>query len=228
MENNNGKGIFYGVIGVATLVVAIIGATFAYFSATASNTTEVQGNAATMGLSLKVTKVSESGTTENMIPIADGADSATVAQDTENILTKALAATNQCVDSNNNTVCQVYQIEVKNDGTSVARLDGSLEITGANYVNLKWDNHQKNAGIATATAPTATTGNFALLDTKTPTAQYITQDESYAAGETKYYYITVYIDETYASQNDTDKGGFTGVVTFNSAGGTGTTASFTS
>ena len=27
MENNNGKGIFYGVIGVATLVVAIIGAT---------------------------------------------------------------------------------------------------------------------------------------------------------------------------------------------------------
>ena len=33
MENNNGRGIFYGVIGVATLVVAIIGATFAYFSA---------------------------------------------------------------------------------------------------------------------------------------------------------------------------------------------------
>ena len=25
MENNNGKGIFYGVIGVATLIVAIIG-----------------------------------------------------------------------------------------------------------------------------------------------------------------------------------------------------------
>jgi len=30
---NNGKGIFYGVIGVATLIVAIIGATFAFFSA---------------------------------------------------------------------------------------------------------------------------------------------------------------------------------------------------
>ena len=33
-KNNNGRGIFYGVIGVATLVVAIIGATFAYFTAT--------------------------------------------------------------------------------------------------------------------------------------------------------------------------------------------------
>ena len=36
MENKSGQGIFYGVIGVATLVVAIIGATFAYFSASAS------------------------------------------------------------------------------------------------------------------------------------------------------------------------------------------------
>lgn len=36
MENNNGRGIFYGVMGVATLVVAIVGATFAYFAASTS------------------------------------------------------------------------------------------------------------------------------------------------------------------------------------------------
>ena len=42
MENNNGRGIFYGVIGVATLVVAIIGATFAYFSANISSDNQVQ------------------------------------------------------------------------------------------------------------------------------------------------------------------------------------------
>ena len=29
-NNNGGKGLFYGVIGVATLIVAIIGATFAW------------------------------------------------------------------------------------------------------------------------------------------------------------------------------------------------------
>lgn len=33
-----GKGIFYGVIAVATLIVAIIGATFAYFTASANST----------------------------------------------------------------------------------------------------------------------------------------------------------------------------------------------
>ena len=37
MEENNrkGPGVFYAVMGVATLVVAIIGATFAFFSASA-------------------------------------------------------------------------------------------------------------------------------------------------------------------------------------------------
>ena len=35
-ENRKGPGIFYAVVGVATLVVAIIGATFAYFSASAT------------------------------------------------------------------------------------------------------------------------------------------------------------------------------------------------
>ena len=36
-QKNNGRGVFYGVIGIATLVVAIIGATFAYFSATTNS-----------------------------------------------------------------------------------------------------------------------------------------------------------------------------------------------
>ena len=52
MENNNGRGIFYGVIGVATLVVAIIGATFAYFSVTAGGNT---GKAAASSVSLSGT-----------------------------------------------------------------------------------------------------------------------------------------------------------------------------
>ena len=45
MEENNrkGTGVFYAVVGVATLVVAIIGATFAYFSASATNNKGVTG-----------------------------------------------------------------------------------------------------------------------------------------------------------------------------------------
>ena len=50
MENKNGKGIFYGVIGVATLIVAIIGATFAYFTATTASGQYLTGTAATASL----------------------------------------------------------------------------------------------------------------------------------------------------------------------------------
>ena len=69
-QKNNGKGIFYGVIGVATLVVAIIGATFAYFTASASNNNTITGNMATVKLALAVEKVTTVDETKGgMIPM---------------------------------------------------------------------------------------------------------------------------------------------------------------
>ena len=43
MKEKKGQGTLYLVIGIATLVVAIIGATFAYFSAQATSADKVQG-----------------------------------------------------------------------------------------------------------------------------------------------------------------------------------------
>ena len=94
MENKNGQGIFYGVIGVATLVVAIIGATFAYFSASAQSAGDIKGT--TLGgsggvLGLQVSKVDfgDTGATSNdLVPT--------------NISTQALiqsAINNKCVAS---------------------------------------------------------------------------------------------------------------------------------
>ena len=70
-KKNNGKGIFYGVIGVATLVVAIIGATFAYFTATAqAGENVITGNMASIQFGLEVTKVTHVDETKGgMIPI---------------------------------------------------------------------------------------------------------------------------------------------------------------
>ena len=58
-QKNNRRGIFYGVIGVATLVVAVVGATFAYFTATASNNTAISGNMASINFGLSVEKVTD-------------------------------------------------------------------------------------------------------------------------------------------------------------------------
>ena len=71
-QKNTGRGIFYGVIGVATLVVAIIGATFAYFTATAQNNETITGNMATVRLNLSVKKVTTADNTGGMIPMTNG------------------------------------------------------------------------------------------------------------------------------------------------------------
>ena len=62
--NNNGRGIFSGIIGVATLIVAIIGATFAYFTANSTSSQYVTGTAATAGLNVSVLRMTGWSSTE--------------------------------------------------------------------------------------------------------------------------------------------------------------------
>ncbi len=208
-NNNNGKGIFYGVIGVATLVVAIIGATFAYFTATDTDNTTITGQASTSGLSLTVTKVSNDATGP-LVPLASDA------------LQTALtgSGSKSCVDANGNAACQVYSITVTNDGDTTAAVTGNINLAAngetSKFDNLKWV-QLSDATTADNTKTAVGTGSQTLVTS-----------ESLASGGAKTYYIAVYIDETGEAQNATDKGTFTGTVTFNAAGGTaGVTATFT-
>ena len=210
MENNNGKGIFYGVIGVATLVVAIIGATFAYFSATATNDTIIKGNAAQIGLNLDVTKVSTDAAA-GLIPMNDADVSKGLEGD-------AATGSKMCVDKNGNTVCQVYQITVTNNGTATAVVNGTLNITGATFANLKWQllNGTESESLTTTTTynPISTT----TLDT----------GASLTASGSKTYFVMIWISNLSSDQSSADTGSFTGSVTFNSADGAGVSATFSS
>lgn len=216
MEENNrkGTGVFYAVVGVATLVVAIIGATFAYFSATGTADKQVTGEAATVGLEVTLTKVS-SDANGGLIPIE------------ETLLTKALAGdtasgNKMCLDKDGNTVCQLYKVAVKNTGTAASTLNGTLKLEAAGYTNLKWANVNKDAGITTDTVPTEIpAGNL-----NASSVEAITTNEVFNGGITKYYYIMVYINEINEAQETKDKGNFTGTVTFAGPAGSGTTATF--
>ena len=209
MENNNGKGIFYGVIGVATLVVAIIGATFAYFSATTSNGEVIQGEAATVGLNLEVTKVSTDAS-GGLIPMTDADVSKGLAGDTA-------TDNKKCVDKNGNTVCQVYKIVVTNTGSSTAVVNGTLTITGASFANLKW---QLLTGTSDNALSTTTTYN-PIATTSLVTSQTLQPTTGSAT-----YYVMVWISNLASDQSENDTGSFTGVVTFNSADGAGISATF--
>ena len=129
-ENRKGPGVFYAVVGVATLVVAIIGATFAYFSASTTNNTDVTGSTASgASLSMAITRVSDAGTAANMIPMLT-AD-----------LQKGVTGTSSksCVDANGNTVCQVYKITVTNGSADIGiNVKGTMNLASTGK-NMKWE-----------------------------------------------------------------------------------------
>ena len=148
MENRKGNGIFLGIVSVATLIVAIIGATFAYFSAsTESNTNAVGLTAYEFNLSLSVRQVYLKGANA-IVPLKPnekvktndnkflkyGTDGKLAVTETEtegiNYLQYAVnGAEDICVDSNGLQVCAIYEVTVYNQAVNPLTLSGQLKTT---------------------------------------------------------------------------------------------------
>lgn len=162
-EKNNGKGIFYGVIGVATLIVAIIGATFAYFTATqTAGENEITGNAATVSFGLAVEKVVKPDEASGgLIPMTDGmVEKAVTAQGT---------GKQTCVDDTGAAVCQIYKITITNTGSAGLFLDGYINLTG---------------GAASGASTTPTSMRWAQVFTTDDTSYAMTGTPALATGTT--------------------------------------------
>ena len=120
MDGNhyNGKGLFYGVIGIATLIVAIIGATFAYFTATQTNDDTITGNAASINFGLDVERAETTDQTNGgLIPMSN------------TMVEKAVTAETPCKDDNGNSVCQIYKITLTNQSSASMLLDGYVTLS---------------------------------------------------------------------------------------------------
>lgn len=236
MEENNrkGPGVFYAVVGVATLVVAIIGATFAYFSATASDNNVVRGTTAEANLTLTVEKLTEvsDGTASYgpMVPQKDAYinDAVTGTEDTE-----APGTYNSCIDENGNVVCQEYKITIKNEGSAATKVSGTFKLEAdtattadSQMTNLKWAVKETQDGTYGAGNYAISTDNANGGDTSLTGSTVLATDVNLAAttGE-KVYYVVVWISELEAAQEDYDHGSFKGTVSFNSASG-GLTSTF--
>lgn len=132
MENSKGRGIFLGVVSVATLIVAIIGATFAWFSASVSSgENDVNLTAYQFDADLTVERVFPTPTPENasrkIIPFVPNKVLREGQENETNNMNYALnEATNKCVDSSGYLVCSLYKITVTNNGSDAIELDGSV------------------------------------------------------------------------------------------------------
>lgn len=122
---NKGRGIFYGVIGVATLLVTIIGATFAYFSAsinTAPNAISTASTELTLGIQ----------------PVVDGLknDLIPVDETLEYFASTNYVGTTKCKDDNGNNMCSVFEFTVSNPSeTTAQRIYGTLNVQTNTFPN---------------------------------------------------------------------------------------------
>ena len=127
-RNENGRGIFYGVIGVATLVVAMIGATFAYFSAEASTGNGAM-TATAANISLEMGTPVTTGLKQNIIPVDETQDGFATGgyvgvgkSDSDAVPDgKNNPKNHNCVDDDGNEFCSVYTFTLKNPSTTTAQ-----------------------------------------------------------------------------------------------------------
>ena len=212
MDENNrkGPGIFYAVVGVATLVVAIIGATFAYFSASAESPDKVKGTTANSAdLTLTVERVSDDATAANMIPMKD------------DLLQSGVTGTGgkQCVDKNGNTACQIYKITIANGGNIAVNVKGTLNLSGGGATNMKWQLLQSQTTVGTVGTQVSQGTDGVIVANQALTAK----DGGTPSAE---FYVVVWLHDTDGPQDNPDAGkSFTGTVTFNGVNVDGTTTS---
>lgn len=158
-KQKNKNNIIYIVIAVLTLMVAITGATFAYYTATSTVNNVITGNMATIRFNISVTKKTNVDNTRGLIPMTNSMVQKAVA----NASTKGI-----CLDDNGNAVCQVYKITINNSSTAGMYFDGYVTLTGGSGVPTDYTTW----GSATATTMrwaqafcTETSGNLASCTT---------------------------------------------------------------
>lgn len=128
MDNRKGSGIFFGIVSVATLIVAIIGATFAYFSATTeSNENAIGVTAYEFKLTLSVTPVYPTGAAK-LIPLNPTTVIPNAPENNNTNLLYALnEAKNKCIDDSGLQVCALYKVTIYNQASNTVTLRGQLK-----------------------------------------------------------------------------------------------------
>lgn len=214
---------------IILLSFCITGATYAYFAVSATEHNTITGDAATVNLTLSVSKVFPTASSENtgvMVPQLSTSGSSTSPLST--------ALKSGCVDGNGNIVCQVYEIIIENiGGTATQIVDGSVSF---------YSNPEQTTDISTE-MPNLKWKLISSVDKNTPTNSVLGTNsdlsanfnENIFANDVKMvtnsifpYYMIIWINETTQDQPTDEGKTFYGKIEFNSSNGTGITSMFNS
>ena len=225
MEENKSKGIFLGVVGVATLIVAIIGATFAYFVASANGSTgAVQAAGADVSGTLKLDE-DVSGIKNNMIPVSGDVMKQSFVQTGTGATAKCAGISKTEEGSENPTVynlCSTYVFTLKNTASIPQTVYASLESTKNDFTNLYYCIYEGENSIDTVTVAC---GAVPAVGDKTGGRAKNIFNVTLPAGSeetpsTAKYSLVLYINETGGDQTPNDSGAtYTGTLKVTSSDG---------
>ena len=209
-EDNSNKVFLYIVIVLIIIVVTVVGTTLAYFSATVKNDTDIKGNTGSTSLDIQINKLSTNANMD-LIPLDNDLETLNKAALGHYNETSNFDATKACIDINNYSVCQLYEIVVTNNGSVNVNINGGItSLSGANTPNVACAVMDNNTTVSdnTSCIGTSTLANNTLL----------------TSGSSNTYYILVYINNLNVPQRDS--GSYTGTVEFKSEDEGKVTATF--
>lgn len=132
----NGRELFYVVIAVACFIIMAVGATFAYFTATASSANSAIGTGSTT-LELQYISYNEAWSKSDLIPANTAVVEYSVEYQDDSTATGGNSYNTMCVDDYGNSICSVYQFKVINNSNSpqTVSLDVVSEVNGFSSLN---------------------------------------------------------------------------------------------
>ena len=246
MNKETNKKMFYLFIGCMILSLVIIGSTYAYFTAKATDNTTVNGNSATVAFGLDVERITTVDMAFGLVPMKNN---------------QAPGAANQrCLDNFNKAGCQMYRITVRSDTDLVMFLDGYIETTPKENVetriariytddneetfytafdsndfqdeiNLKnqflLSNDKNDLGIKTGSCINGETKSYNHTDDE---GCFLVNNEKIGGdvGREKVYYVMIWVYDDGQAQNEIQgmEMAYKGVVTFITAQGNEISATF--
>ena len=212
---------------IVVLCLSVTGTTYAYFAFSAVSNT-INGEAAVVDLDLDVTRIFPTADSDNtgvMVPQLSTSGSSNSA------LSSALK--NGCVDANNNIICQVYKVNIRNSsGTAAQVVDGSIAFYGNSSMtndinttmpNLRW---KLITSVDTSNPSNSVLGNNVDLTANASDDNIFANDVTMTIGSEKNYYIIIWINETQKDQIIDEGNSFYTKISFDSSNGTGVTSNF--
>ena len=181
---------FYVIISLLTLVIMLVGATFAYFSTVVKADDPISVSSVDIRLEL------------NIRPLYNGLPLLPTNDDDIN-----LAYQNECKDSYGNGACTAYTVEIKNTGGR-QEIISTLKIDNENYKNLKYilinpENNSIYQDITSVSTTPTQLGEIVELD----------------SGESKEFILLIWISNLVNEQDYEQGQEFVGIITVDTAVG---------